>query len=143
MKANPDWRADLAASRDLNPREKQGFEILCSWFENWRLRSGQAPGVEAARAFWKAQVLTKPREQWQLDQWTEAMRWYLGWLDACRRNGGSGKSLPERLRTAVYSAGARRGLALKTREIRVSPRIPTFSPVCDSLSESRGSHFLV
>lgn len=113
---HPDWRADLAASRDLNSNERQAFERICSWFENWRLRAGISAGEVAARAFWKDQVMVKPREHWQLDQWAEAMRWFLGWLSACRARGGSGKTLPERLKEAVYSTGGRRGLALSTRK---------------------------
>ena len=114
MARKNDWRADLAAARDLDRGEKQGFEILCGWFENWRLKTGVSPSVTTARSFWKEQVLAKPRQQWQLDQWTVAMRWYLGWLESSRREGGTGLSLPERLQSAIYSTGARRGLAQRT-----------------------------
>lgn len=79
MATNPDWRADMEASRDLSKDEKLGFGLLCGWFENWRLRSGKSPGRESAREFWRDQVLAKPRENWQLDQWAQGMRWYLGW----------------------------------------------------------------
>ena len=113
---NSDWRADLLASRDLSKHEIQCFEVFCSWFENWRLRGGVSPSQDTARAFWKDQVLAKSREQWQLDQWAMAMRWFLSWLDVCSKEGRAGSSLTERLREAVYLTGARRGLALKTRQ---------------------------
>ena len=116
MALNPNWREDLSASRDLNLREKDGFALLCGWYENWRLRHGVVPEVTTARAFWKDQITIKQRPQWQLDQWAEAMRWFLGWLESCQKEGGSGLSLPERLHKATYSVGARRGLALKTRQ---------------------------
>lgn len=109
------WRRDLEASRDLNHREKKGFAMALDWFEKWRLSNRLEPGRESARAFWKAQVLIKPRRDWQLDQWAEAIRWYLNWLRFCREGGRSGMSLEERVRHAVDHAGGRRGLALRTR----------------------------
>jgi len=56
----------------------------------------------------------RPRLDWQLEQWSEAIRWYLEWLDACELANGDHRSLPERLRNAVASAVARRGLASRT-----------------------------
>lgn len=116
MARHPDWRKDLAASREFNQEEKQGLEIACNWFESWRFRAEMPAGRESARKFWQSEVLAKRREPWQLEQWAQALRWFLEWLKLCQSRGGSGLSLPERLRSAVYSAGARRGLALKTRE---------------------------
>jgi len=54
------------------------------------------------------------REEWQLKQWAEAIRWYLDWLKACELAGKDHRSLIERARAAVASAGARRGLAQRT-----------------------------
>ncbi len=56
------------------------------------------------------------REAWQLEQWGAAIAWYLDWLVACAQAGADHRSLPERLRAAVQSAGARRGLARRTRQ---------------------------
>ena len=50
----------------------------------------------------------RKREAWQLDQWSDAIQWYLGWLKACEEAGADHRSLPERLRAAVHSAGSRR-----------------------------------
>lgn len=111
------WRKDLAAFRGLGERERGGFLVVLEWFENFRMRLGLEAGREAARVFWRSEVLRegRPREDWQLEQWGEAIRWYLGWLEACGREGAEHRSLGERLRSAVVSAGARRGLALRTR----------------------------
>ena len=78
---------------------------------------GQATGSgrETARRFWREVVQGKEREGWQIQQWTEAMRWFLKWLEIASRDGRDHRSLPERVRDAVESAGARRGLALRTR----------------------------
>jgi integron integrase len=54
------------------------------------------------------------REEWQLKQWGEAIRWYLKWLGACQLAGKDHRSLMERARAAVASAGARRGLSPRT-----------------------------
>jgi integron integrase len=40
----------------------------------------------------------------------------LRWFEICQREGGDGRSIPERLKVAVHSAGARRGLQPETRK---------------------------
>ena len=110
-----DWRQDLRAARNLTESEKAGFELVLQWLENWRVRQGLPPGRDAAKRFWRSPVHAKQREPWQLRQWAESIRWYLQWLHFCQSNGGSGLSLQERVRAAVQSAGARRGLARRTR----------------------------
>lgn len=112
-----DWRDDLRAFRGLSERDRNGFLIALEWFENFRLRLGLPAGREAAIQFWKTEVLSKgQREQWQLDQWSAAIDWYLRWLQACQQTGKEHRSLAERLRTAVEAAGTRRGLAQRTRQ---------------------------
>jgi hypothetical protein len=41
---------------------------------------------------------------------------FLNWLNACAEEGGDHRSLPERVRAAVNSAGSIRGLALETKK---------------------------
>lgn len=112
------WRKDLADFRGLTDRERAGFLLVLEWFENFRLRNEMAAGREAAKAFWKLEVTRedREREKWQLEQWGDAIQWYLKWLSACAESGADHRSLPERLRTAVYSSGARRGLAKRTKD---------------------------
>jgi site-specific recombinase XerD len=92
--------------------------LVLEWFENFRLRAELEAGRDAARAFWRHEVLREgaKREEWQLRQWEEAIRWYLEWLSACEKEGADHRSLAERLRAAVNSAGARRGLARRTQQ---------------------------
>lgn len=111
-----DWREDLGASRDLSRNEILAFGFVVAWFEEWRLRMELPPGLGSARAFWKDAVKAKPREPWQLTQWEQGMRWYLRWYGFCAEKGGDGRTLPERLKAAVYSACARRGLSPETRK---------------------------
>ncbi len=110
------WRADLGAFRGLSARERAGFSVLLEWFENFRLRYSLEANREAAKVFWKDQVQREGacREQWQLDQWSEAIRWYLEWLRACEVDGQDYRSHVERARLAVAAAGGRRGLARRT-----------------------------
>jgi site-specific recombinase XerD len=112
------WRKDLAAFRGLTDRERTGFLLVLEWFENFRLRHELPAGREAAKSFWRDEVLGRgrERERWQLEQWGDALQWYLGWLKACAEQGGDHRSLPERLRAAVNSAGSRRGLAFETKK---------------------------
>ncbi|MES2476048.1 MAG: integron integrase [Verrucomicrobiota bacterium] len=111
-----DWREDLAMARDLSKREIDAYGYVLGWMEDWRQRRDLVAGREAARRWWREVALEKVRPEWQLRQWEEAIRWFLGWLEICQRAGGDARSVPERLRDAVHQTGARRGLALKTRQ---------------------------
>jgi len=112
------WRNDLSAFRGLSDQERMGFLLVLEWFENFRLRLELEAGREAARCFWRTDVLRegRVREPWQLEQWEAAIQWYLNWLDACKLARADHRSLPERLRAAMVSAGARRGHAKRTKE---------------------------
>ncbi|MCP5557830.1 MAG: tyrosine-type recombinase/integrase [Verrucomicrobiaceae bacterium] len=112
------WRSDLAAYRGLTERERAGFLLVLEWFENFRLRHELEAGREAALIFWRGEVIGegRRREAWQLSQWGDAIQWYLNWLDVCGQENGEHRSLPERVRAAVTSACARRGLAWRTRQ---------------------------
>jgi len=140
-----DWRADLLASRDLSEGEKHGFEIVLNWFECWRIPKNLPPGREAARRFWRVQVLSKEREQWQLDQWAQAIRWFLHWLRFCEDSGGDARTLEERVRGAVNQAGGRRGLALETRRTysRTAGRFAKWAGSADAvLDEGKAREWL-
>ncbi|RYD27487.1 MAG: integron integrase, partial [Verrucomicrobiaceae bacterium] len=110
------WERDLAASRDLTDAEKQHYGFLLAWFESWRLRERREPGRESAEVFWRGQVRSKSRKDWQLEHWGAALRWFLRWLEICQSAGREVRTLGERMHAAVMSAGARRGLAMRTRE---------------------------
>jgi site-specific recombinase XerD len=118
MKARWCWRKDLAEFRGLSDRDRTGFLVLLEWFENYRLRLGLDADREAAASFWRCDVKKEgvKREDWQLDQWSAAIQWYLNWLEACKEAGADHQSLPERVRKAVNSACARRGLAQRTKQ---------------------------
>ena len=104
--------------RGLSEQERQGFHICLEWFENFRLRHSLSAGREAAKLFWRDQVLREgvERQDWQLKQWSEALRWYLDWHAACQMAGKDHRSLIERVRAAVFSMGSRRGLAKRTKQ---------------------------
>ena len=104
------WRRDLAGFRGLSDFERSGFLLVLEWFENFRLRNDLEAGREAARIFWRteAKCEERPREAWQLEQWEAALQWYIAWLDACAEAKADHRSLPERVRAAVQSAGSRR-----------------------------------
>jgi integrase len=112
------WRKDLSEFRGLSDRERAGFLVLLEWLENFRLRHELPAGREAAKVFWKSEVIRvdREREKWQLAQWADAIQWYLNWLSACSETGADHRSLPERVRLAVYSSGARRGLLKRTKQ---------------------------
>jgi len=102
------WRSDLSVYRGLKASERAGFQVFLEWFENFRLRHKLAAGREAATQFWTEEVTghDRKREDWQLDQWSAAMSWYVKWLEACQEVGADHRSLAERLRTAVLTSKA-------------------------------------
>ncbi|MFC5049147.1 integron integrase [Rubritalea spongiae] len=113
--AHGEWCDDLEASRDLNPKDKRGYAFILRWYEGWRLGNNLESSVASARAFWRAEVMEKPRETWQLDEWAAGMRWYKRWLELCMQEYGYvPKSLEEKVRRAVISTGKRRGLSPRT-----------------------------
>lgn len=111
------WRKDLAEFRGLTDQERAGFLILLEWHENFRLRHELPAGRDAATIFWKSEVIGqgRTREDWQITQWSDAIKWYLNWLDACAESGADHRSLAERVRASVKSACARRGLAHRSK----------------------------
>lgn len=110
------WSQDLEASRDVRIRERAAYAMLLGWLERFRVNHGLPAGREACTRFWKESVLVRPREPWQAEQWAGAIRWYLRWLENRHETGEEVRSLEERMRMAVEKAGARRGLARRTRE---------------------------
>lgn len=109
------WCEDLKRARDVEERQKFGFDFVLSWYERWRIQAGLPPAMESARRFWKDQVQAKARTDWQLDQWAQAFRWYGEWLRWAEQEGIRPDTLEERVRVAVNRKGAQRGLAVTTR----------------------------
>ena len=141
-----DWREDLASSRDLTNREIDAYGYVLSWIEDWRVRKDLPAGRETAKRWWVEVAKEKERPKWQLRQWTEAIRWFLGWLEICQKAGGDSRTIPERLKEAVNHAGARRGLALKTRQTYGSwvARYGAFAGTEESaMDELVGRNFLI
>lgn len=110
------WSKDLEASSDVLLRERQGFTMLLGWLDKFSRDNNLRPGRGSCARFWKEQVMARPREAWQTEQWGAAIRWYLRWLENQQAKGGEVRGLAERVRDAVYRAGARRGHAPRTRE---------------------------
>ena len=57
------WRKDLAEFRGLAACERSGFLVLLEWFENFRLRNDLEAGREAAKIFWRTEVLREDRQR--------------------------------------------------------------------------------
>jgi hypothetical protein len=51
--------------------DRGGFLLVLEWFENFRLRHELEAGREAAKAFWRTEVLREgcTTEPWQVEQW--------------------------------------------------------------------------
>lgn len=94
--------------------------MVLGWFEDWRIHAGLPPSTESARRFWKERIRSKERQDWQLEQWAQAFRWYGEWLRWAGGEKMSARSLEERVRDAVNRKGAQRGLALATRRVYMS-----------------------
>ena len=110
------WRSDLSRFRGLTEAERSVFLLVLEWFENFRLRCGLEADRDATEAFWRKEVVPagRPRNPGQLEQWEDAIEWYLNWLDACVIENADHLSLPKWAGAAARSAGARHGLAPQT-----------------------------
>ena len=75
------WSKDLEGSSDVRLREMEGFAMLLGWLEKFVVCHSLVAGREACTRFWREQVMAKPRDPWQLEQWGAAIRWYLRWLE--------------------------------------------------------------
>ncbi len=115
-KSISNWREDLDNARDVSKRDIETIGFSVNWFESWRLAKGLEPTRDVAARFWREAVLIKQRASWQVDQWAEGIRWYLNWIEICKRECKDYRSLPERMKEAVKRVGARRGLAYTTRK---------------------------
>jgi hypothetical protein len=49
--------------RGLSDRERAGFQLVLEWFENFRLRYQMEAGREAAKAFWRNEVMREDRKR--------------------------------------------------------------------------------
>jgi hypothetical protein len=110
------WSKDLEESCDVNLREKPSFAMVLGWLEKFVCSKGMCPGRPACERFWREGVMVRHREAWQIEQWGAAIRWYLRWLENRKAAEGEVRGLAQRVRDAVSRAGARRGLAPRTRE---------------------------
>jgi hypothetical protein len=110
------WRRDLSDFRGLTVAERSVYPLVLEWFDNFRARCGLEAGHDAIEAFWREEVVPteRPRESWQLEQWKNAIQWYLNWLDACAVDHAENRTLPEWALAAAQSAGTRRGLSPST-----------------------------
>lgn len=56
----------MSEFRGLTERERSGFLLVLEWFENFRLRHDLVANRDAAKFFWKQEVLRedRPREKW-------------------------------------------------------------------------------
>ena len=111
---NLSWQDDLMKSRHLSQKEIESFGFFIDWFDSWRVAKHLDAGRSAAERFWREVILRKDRHQWQIEQWTMAMKWFLNWVELCKKVGTKHQTLGERLRNAVFNAGTRRGLARNT-----------------------------
>lgn len=113
------WIDDLDAERSFFTFERGGISYAIHWYLNWAEKLSHIPTRENARLFWKECVQSKEREPWQLKQWTEAICWYLEWLERVQKErvcDTEGHSLKHRVSEAVHKLGVRRGLAVRTRK---------------------------
>ena len=71
------WSKDLEASRDVHPRQRDGFAMVLGWFETFRSRNGLAPGRDACVRFWTEQVKVKERPAWSVFAALRRDKWKL------------------------------------------------------------------
>lgn len=81
------WKADLYSHREIKNCERDGYNYAIQWYLGWATGQHLEPGRESARRFWTEIVRSSDREDWQIRQWTLALRWYLEWLERIQSEG--------------------------------------------------------
>ena len=133
------WRSDLGASRDVSDSNKVGYEITLTWYERWRRWKQLPPGRESARRFWREQVISKEREEWQLAQWAEAIRWFLGWHSFCVKQGGDGSSFSQFTGTGYFVAYDSHGRVATRTDDRIGATTLAYNDRDQVVSETRSA----
>jgi hypothetical protein len=90
---------------NVTDAQRPSFEMILSWFENWRVPRRLQPGREAARAFWEQQVKSKPRAPWEMEPRKEAFSGYLDSLKYAQAAGTEVRIPEERVFQAMDWAG--------------------------------------
>jgi hypothetical protein len=71
----PDWK-EVLAGQEMPRRLKQSFEITIRWYLSYCRRGRGAVHFESARDFIDCVAREKKPQEWQLEQWKEAIRWF-------------------------------------------------------------------
>lgn len=79
----PEWPSALEAIR--HPGVRKSTEITVRWYLSWLKRRGWVASVETACEFLEEQEREKHPDDWALESWKNALRWF---VREARRQGG-------------------------------------------------------
>lgn len=71
----PRW-AEVLSSSDLAPTLQNAYKITIRWYLSWCSRNSTGCTVESARAFIDWAESEKHPNDWTLERWREAIRWF-------------------------------------------------------------------
>ena len=124
----PRW-AEVLQTSDLPEHERESFKVTLRWYLGWCHRNSVGCHVESARNFIEWATMEKQADDWAVEQWKTAIRWFFVAAKAqtagnreypskniCSTNDTDAERMQARSadERAILSELRRRGMALKT-----------------------------
>ena len=103
----PRW-AEVLSSSDLNSKTTNAYKISIRWYLSWCARRSEGCSVDSAREFVDWAQREKNAEEWAVDRWKDALRWFFVTAKAQRSNGTQGKD-------SVWTPGDEKGAGEVTK----------------------------
>ena len=119
----PNWSTALESDLALSDRERLAFQITIRWFLGFCKKRGRAADFEQAKAFIVLAQEQKAANEWVVERWREAIRWFF------RSARKAAAEIPQR---AVSNTGAAPVMA---KPVSHGPRGPASQPARMEASE--------
>lgn len=72
----PGWLSDLSSDSKLSDQERTSYKITIRWFLGFCKRRGVQADFEQAFAFIDFATEEKGANEWVIERWKEAIRWF-------------------------------------------------------------------
>ena len=72
----PDWASVLGSDLALSERERDAFKITIRWFLSFCKSVGAPADFDRAKAFVETMQCEKGADDWVVERWREAIRWF-------------------------------------------------------------------
>lgn len=90
----PRW-AEVLAGSNLESKEREGYKVTIRWYLSWCARQSQGCSTQSARDFIDWAKAEKKANDWMVDRWKAAIRWFfVKAKEQCEGTGIQSKHFP-------------------------------------------------